>query len=263
MDLRQTGHMALTTDTDRECHMASQEPIPDLPDVPLKTCKTCGQEKPETAFSFSGDKKRPKARRNTCKACCVLYSMQYNSSHYDKHRQHASTYQKRNKTKVRAYHNTYRATNRPRVLAYARKHYQQYQNDIRIKARTEYKENPTPFITRRHRYRARKHALPDSLTQTQWQFALEYWKHACAACKQPQGLWTKIAMDHWIPIKDPNCPGTTVDNMLPLCHGRMSCNTSKQGRDPQEWLLERFGQKQGQKLLKQIKAYFALVRDRH
>jgi hypothetical protein len=63
-------------------------------------------------------------------------------------------------------------------------------------------------------------------------------------------------MDHWIPLSSPGCPGTVATNMVPLCHGIGGCNNSKCDRDPQGWLLEKFGERKALEILERIPAYF-------
>jgi len=50
--------------------------------------------------------------------------------------------------------------------------------------------------------------------------------------------------------------------MLILCHGIGGCNNSKNKKDPEIWLIKRFGTRKAATLLKRIAAYFAIVRQR-
>ncbi len=59
-----------------------------------------------------------------------------------------------------------------------------------------------------------------------------------------------------------------VGNVVPLCHarpgvpcGNPACNQSKNDKDPEAWLLERFGARKAKAILKRINAYFAWVRE--
>lgn len=146
---------------------------------------------------------------------------------------------------VRTQQSAYRAANRERINASIRK----------LRA-----SRPHVYRSIIARYRARKRNLPDTFTPTDRAFMLQYWQHACALCGNEEGFWHTLADDHWIPLSSPNCPGTIATNMLPLCHGRSGCNNSKNGDEPEKWLLSRFGPQQTRRILKAIEAYFSLVR---
>lgn len=111
--------------------------------------------------------------------------------------------------------------------------------------------------------RARLRDLPDTLTAVQSQFATEYWNGCCAYCgRQFYDLFNEraLALDHYIPLSSPDCPGTVASNMLPACHGVDGCNNSKGNRDPKEWLEDRFGKRKARAILARIEAYFEVVR---
>lgn len=114
------------------------------------------------------------------------------------------------------------------------------------------------------RHRARKRSLPDNFTDTDWLQAKDYFSiggvHCCAVCERPQGLWHTLAQDHWIPFTSPVCPGTVVENIVPLCHGLGGCNNSKSNRDYHEWLVEQHGECKARKIERRIEAYFEWVR---
>lgn len=113
--------------------------------------------------------------------------------------------------------------------------------------------------------RARKRSLRDDFTIEQQQYALEHFNHCCAACgRQFHDLFGErtLSLDHWIPLSSPDCPGTTVTNMIPLCHGIDGCNSRKNARDPNEWLVSQFGKRKAREILGRIEAYFEVVRER-
>src|SRR5260221_10168955 len=98
-------------------------------------------------------------------------------------------------------------------------------------------------------YLTRKRELPNTFTNKDWQRALEYWDHRCAVCERPRGLWHTLAQDHWIPLTNKECPGTTPTNMLPLCHGTDGCNNSKGKRRPETWLYQKLGKRRAERKL--------------
>lgn len=111
--------------------------------------------------------------------------------------------------------------------------------------------------------RARKKGLPSFWLQVHLDFSRQYFKHCCAVCERPlEGFFHGESADHWIPIASDNCPGTIPTNMVPLCYGLDSCNLSKNAKDPKVWLIERYGKRKANAILKHINAYFDIVRDK-
>lgn len=147
--------------------------------------------------------------------------------------------------------------NKPHVIEW-RKNYKQ---------RPEYKESVRKY---NHKRRSKLRKLPYNFTTAQWQYALEYFGHSCAACGRTVDMWTTLAADHWIPLNysGEDNPGTVLSNMLPLCHtrpnapaGQPSCNLSKAYHMPDEWLNATFGEKQAEEILSRINRYFRDAED--
>jgi hypothetical protein len=199
-----------------------------------KPCSLCKQWKPLDQFSKNHTLKDGK--NSACKACIKLK----NQANYVKYKErYAPVYA------------AYRARTREKTVLYGRA----YRKAKKHKALPSYKNRRVI----KHRYRARKLQLPDTWTEEQLAFMLDYWHHACAICGNPKGLFWTLAYDHWKPIAAPNCPGTTAINMIPLCHGPGGCNNSKGHREPRTWLIERYGPRKAAKIEHAIATYFAAV----
>lgn len=128
--------------------------------------------------------------------------------------------------------------------------------------------------------KARKNNLPAVFSQDDLSFLFQYWNFQCAICEREEGgLFHLIALDHWIPLANPACPGTVPWNILGLCNirkkvgksvGAPCCNNSKGSKNPTLWLTEfftlRYGPSRGvrlaQRKLREIETYFTLVRER-
>ena len=151
----------------------------------------------------------------------------------------------RHKPHIQAYYSAWREGKRQHLSTYQR----QWKQVNRDKVRAVY-----------HRREARKLNLPDGFTADDWRRCLEYWRHRCAVCGRPAGLWHTLAADHWIPLASPNCPGTVPTNIVPLCNGLDGCNTSKQDIDAAEWLTRKFGKAKARRVLARIAAYFDHLR---
>lgn len=107
-----------------------------------------------------------------------------------------------------------------------------------------------------HRRRARKRHLSDTLTMREWRRALRYFGHVCAVCEHAPDDGCALTVDHWIPIADPTCPGTTALNCLPLCY---ECNHSKGDCMPLDWLRAAFGKEHAHAIAARIERYFRRV----
>lgn len=78
--------------------------------------------------------------------------------------------------------------------------------------------------------RARREGLPATLTEEQWEEALEHFNHVCAYCgKHP---WRCV--EHATPLPP---GGTTIDNCVPSCS---MCNSLKRGRTLEEMSVDGF-----------------------
>lgn len=111
--------------------------------------------------------------------------------------------------------------------------------------------------------RSRLLALPIDFTDRDWQLSLEYFNGVCPVCeRQFYDLLNERTpqADHWIPLTDPRSPGTIRENMIPLCGGTDGCNQYKSNKDPETWLIERYGKRRAQRILARIKTYFEWIR---
>lgn len=210
---------------------------------PLKRCNKCGREYPATTDWFN---KNRSGLRPDCKNCHREYDRQYRQTNAETKRTYNRQYRLNNLEKERERIRQYRLTNPDNARTYRR----QYRLN-----------NPDVHRSSNQRRRARKLNLPDTLTSQDWQHALDYFDNRCAVCGRPIGLWHNLAVDHWIPLSSPDCPGTVATNVLPLCHGDGGCNNSKHDRDAHEWLVEKFGARKGGQIFARIQAYFDSLKD--
>lgn len=112
------------------------------------------------------------------------------------------------------------------------------------------------------KYRTTKKQLSDTFTSDQEHRMYEYWNNQCAVCKVNFDMFITAQPDHWIPLSNEMSLGTVVENMIPLCsnrHGLVShtaCNQSKSGKDPKQWLIEKYGNKEGLRIYQEVMDYF-------
>ncbi len=195
-----------------------------------------------------------------CKDCLREYQQQYRDRDREGYNTAVRNRRREKGDEYNAYQRQYRKDNAVR---------------IRERDRLYHAKNPQIKLAKNRRYRARhrdvkiiqgarrralKRNLPDTLTAQEWQACLAYFNNRCAVCNCPAGLWHTIAADHWIPLADPNCPGTIARNIIPLCHARYGgtqcCNNLKQDTPPNEWLIARYGKKKAEIIIKRVNDYF-------
>jgi hypothetical protein len=241
-----------------------------------KQCSGCGGIFPASAEHFYHKADRKDGFSSRCKTCTKARQSEWYTQHAaqvrqatkrrrqqdpEKHRQSRrrsyandpTSFQKRsrrwrtrNKSKDQRRHKRYREA-----------------NSQTIQARERERNRRTGYNRVRHeRRRARLFSVPVSFTRLDWECCLAYWQQACAYCGAQEGLWTKLAMDHFFPLIDPRCEGTVPWNIMPACNGLYGCNTRKQDKDPYKWLTERFGTRRAKQILAKIETYFALMRAR-
>lgn len=241
--------------------------VPQLPDG-FKRCTKCDTVKPLGEFSRGSNFKS--GYRSVCKDC----ERQYRRENRERRSEYIKQYCQENRKKITEYQKQYHQKNPEYQKQYYQKKRKQITNHIRQYRQvnretiwantTEYQrlhrqENRERYRVYEANRRARKRALPDTLTPSDWQTALDYFNHTCAVCGRQRGLWHTLAADHWIPLVSPDCPGTIPTNIVPLCHGVGGCNNSKNDKHPETWLKEQFGDKQAKKILQRIGAYFESI----
>lgn len=97
---------------------------------------------------------------------------------------------------------------------------------------------------------AKKKGLPNTLTQEEIEFSIIFFDNKCAYCKS--NLENGFHLDHFIPLKNENCPGTIAQNILPVCP---KCNQRKNAQEPVSWLNREFGTVIAMKIIDKLKAY--------
>ena len=229
--------------------------------LPEKRCTKCGEYFPRTAEYFSRHKGRPDGLDGWCKACTREKDRARYAANPERERERSRAWYAANAERARASTRAWNAANRERLreMNHARRvahpeYAREWAAANRDRARV-YKQNR----------RARELCLPSTFTLDQQRFALDYFHNSCAYCgRQFHDLFNErtLAFDHFIPLSSPDCPGTTAGNMLPVCHGADSCNLSKFNRDPEEWLVARFGKRKAREKLAEIEVYFEVVRRR-
>lgn len=207
-----------------------------IPAPEQKLCRTCRVVKPIDAFARSCG--HCDGYDSQCKTCANAWDRRYRAEHVERERERSRQKYIRRREAIRAYHREYNRTQKDKV---------------RERRRRWANNNPEADSAAWHRRLARKRNLPANFTARDWKKALEYWHYCCAVCGSQRGFWNPLTADHWIPLSAPNCPGTVPENIVPLCK---SCNSSKHKRNAAEWLIEKFGPRKANKIIKKVDIYF-------
>ena len=218
----------------RECLAADRQvqcdtPLPEAQAVATQRCSRCTLVKPREAFYADRGKKQK--IESQCKVCRAVKQVAYMATPAGK-------------------------ATRARAIRSAAHHASQRRFFTSAKGKALRRLQAS-------RRRARRRQLADAFSARDEAFARDYWGRACAVCGDRAGLWKVIALDHWIPLSSPVCPGTIPGNMLPLCHARKGihgamsdCNLSKHVKNAQMWLMEKLGTRQAKRKAAEIERFF-------
>jgi hypothetical protein len=252
------------------------------------TCKVCALTKSLDDFYAHASSKNNRAQ--PCKTCCIKKAAENAAKHQERDpegyaaqkRKHTRNYRARNAgneavtkqvadtkhawNQANKAHNTtvsaaWRANNPAKVKAAKKRHHRKHAAKIVQRVKRWRIANPAKRTLAHTRERVRRQSLltslPHTFTEEQHQFMDQYWGFACAVCGNQEGLLWTLALDHWIPLTSPDCPGTIASNLLPLCHGQGGCNNRKHNKMPSVWLREAFPPRKARTIEKAIAEYFA------
>jgi hypothetical protein len=214
----------------------------------MKTCSKCDKPQPATTEYFSRDNRNLDGLRYACKSCQREYNKRRCAEDPEKYQaqkqEQNKRYQKSNPEKVKQLRERWKKENPEKVKASHRRYA---------------KKHPEKIAEILRRRRSKKANVPCFFTSEDETHALSYFNGRCAICDRPlRDLFGNHypALDHWIPVSSPDCPGTIPTNMIPLCHGVDGCNNKKSNRDPIEWIEKQYSKQAARKILDRIRGYF-------
>ena len=218
---------------------------------------------PETLEYFAKDHA---SLRADCRVCMRVAKGKYRERNREALRVESRTYRADNREKISETQHRYYEVNHANLSQKHAEYRAEHRDSMRKATSDWYRDNKERARVISSRKRARRRGLPNTLASSDWQNAIDYFNGCCAVCgRQLYDLMGthKPAADHWIPLSSPDCPGTVVGNMLPLCHGENGCNNRKSKRAPLEFLETEFGKRRAKQILARINAYFEWVAQEH
>lgn len=252
----------------------------------FKRCTQCGETFPATTEHFYVDRSCKAGLTPQCRACRKAAW----AKNADKYNEKSRAKWAANRDEINARKREQRAARGEEYRAVKRKWKQANRDRLNARARQQYAEDPEKFKQRadkwkaanpdkvsekqrryrkenadkvrswarvnQHKRNARKAELPNTFTWEDWQKCLDHFGGRCAVCNCPPDLFHALEMDHWIPLSSKECPGTTPENMIPLC---ISCNSGKRDRKAEEWIVEKFGRRKGKTIINRIVAYLVAM----
>ncbi len=221
---------------------------------------------PQCEFAPRKDTRKP-SLRGECRIC-VSFRLHLNrEAHLEERKTKDRAYHHANLERRHAQNREWRSEHREEYKAQQAVYREQKREELRLYARDYAAKNPEKLAAYRRTHRdvlrvhcqrrqARKLDLPDTFTVEDLGIALGYFHGVCAYCGHPAGLFDYhqvLHADHYVPLNDPACPGTVPGNMVPACQ---SCNESKGHKNPRDWLVWKFGKREGGKIEQRILAFF-------
>jgi hypothetical protein len=254
---------ALTGDT--KCSILTSSVITWGFIMEMRRCKVCKQFFPATSDYFRHHLCNPGTLAKTCRTCFAkttgITDEERDQLELEKKQEKRAKDQAKRKAR---YHSN--PEFKEQCLSRSRDWRQQHKEKANEVSRNYQRSHPEVVKIIQHNRRTRIMEAVNDLKVEEWSNCLEYFGYRCAVCGEPSNFWLSIAIDHWIPVARGG--GSTVTNIIPLCHskrgapaGKKGCNNSKHDTDPVEWLERTYGKRKAKQILKQIEAYFEWVRE--
>ena len=223
-------------------------------EIAAKECTGCGEMK--ITGDFNKNKNKLGGVDPKCKSCRRKYcedNREYFAEHarkyyednrarlaenhrkyYEENRDYISErnrkYWRDNREYFAEQSHKYYEDNRARLAELGRKHYEANRAKVVERVRNYQIENPHVGSAARHRRRARKSLLPDTLTKEQLGEITDRFHGGCALT----GCTDGTHLDHAVPVVIGH-GGTTAQNMIPL---RADLNISKSARCIFDWFYD-------------------------
>ena len=179
----------------------------------MKQCTACKEIEPLGEFHVNNSNKDGLATR--CKGCTRAAAKKHYQSNRDRLIESSKQYQRDNRDRVYEGARRWRLANKDRSAEWRRRY------------REGNAEKERVYTQRR---KARKAALPATLTTNEWDWLVSMTQGCCIYCGAEAD---NLAQEHVIPLIQNG--GYTIENIRPSCR---ACNSRKGGRTPEQAGME-------------------------
>lgn len=192
-------------------------------DSSVKECIRCNSTKERSTEHFQRDKNRKDGLSSVCKECINIERKGTQNGYYE-----------RNKERMLKNNKKWKIDNKEKYLEWRREYYEDNREKQLEYIRDWQKRNPEKMRSIQQRRLARVNRLPHTLTEKEWEEAIDYFDNSCAYCGTHQSELDEVLnQEHVVPVI--NGGGYVAENIIPSCR---RCNSSKHARIFEEWYPE-------------------------
>ena len=198
--------------------------------VEYKKCVVCLESK--ELGEFPNDKNCRKGKSTRCRECAKEYLKKYYQANKEKAAAYNKERRKNKSAQISATNKAWKAENKERVRRNQDRYYKENKAKFRERNKQWEKDNPEKVKCYKVNYRARRRDAPGSHTGDDLKNLFLTQKGLCVACMSKLGVIYHV--DHIQPL---SLGGSNDKYNLQLLCG--SCNSSKQDKDPIEFMQQR------------------------
>ena len=157
------------------------------------------------------------------------YEANYKAAHRQQQNTYNARYRASHREETKVSSAAWRAAHPKEEKASQAANYATHRTEARARHAAWEAAHPVARRIIQSRRRARKKALPATLTIEQWRSILAAYKHRCAYCRKKESKRRPLTQDHVVPLTKGG--GTTRENIVPACQ---PCNSRKSTRPPSQ-----------------------------
>jgi len=198
----------------------------------LRQCSACEKWKPATIEFFH----QRNARKSGLSSWCIDCHLGYNQAHIEKRTQYNFDYRQTHKEEARLSLKRWKENNKEYIRTRSRRYYIENKERMNEHGKQHYRSHREQRKALNRNRRARKKAIPGTLTASQVQHKLRLQHFRCYYCsakfERKNGKYI-YHLDHIVPLSRPEAgPRHDMSSTAIACP---CCNLSKGTKLPHEW----------------------------